>query len=374
MTAAVRALTIVAAGVGITTAATTAGAQWSLSAAPILQIGSDESPDYEFNRIVHLLRLSDNRILVTTGPDIRFFGPDGRFLSRAGGRGRGPGEYQFVSSVVPMPGDTLYTMNIRSIVVLDREGKYLRQSMPDLSPLAADGWFGEGHQLLPNGNLLVPQYSQEDGAAPSPSLARPRLRYVILDLASGRVIPLHQSGGLAQQYVNGEPLVMPFSPHARHAVGRDRVYVGDNDSTRIHAFDLTGRPVGSFTVAAQVTPMAREDLEAYRQLMLEFARRRNVDPAEMDRRWDATPKPRRHPYWGTALVDETGVLWVSAPDRMNNAPLNWTAFGRDGRRLATLAMPARFTPKQIGADFVLGVQRDEDDVESIAMYGLRRGR
>ena len=149
--------------------------RWQRS--PSVRIGSEVSPEYQFNRIGSLRRLSDGRIVVTTGPDIRFFDAAGKFLSRAGGRGRGPGEFQYVSDLLVMPGDSLMTMNVRTIVVLDPEGKYVRQVQPDFLPLASGDWFTEGSVLLPNGNLLSPQYSREEGAARNPALRRPKVRY-----------------------------------------------------------------------------------------------------------------------------------------------------------------------------------------------------
>lgn len=347
-------------------------AQWSLSPQPTVRIGDEARPEYQFSRIEHLRRLSDGRIVATTGPDIRFFDPSGSFLSKAGGRGRGPGEFQYVSALLVLPGDTLVTMNVRTIIVLDPEGKFVRQEQPDLAPLATEGWFSEGSVLLPNGNILAPQYSRQEGAAQSPTLHRPTMRYAILDLRAARVTPLHVGGGLAQQYVLGVPVVQAFTPHEQRAVGLDRVYLGDNDSTTVHAFDLTGARIGTFTIADRPTPVTAGELAAYKQQQREWAVPARMTAAEFEQRWAAVSQPKRHPFWGSALVDAVGMLWVSAPPRMGDAPIVWTAFDRNGRRLASVTMPLRFTPREIGSDYVLGVQRDEDGVETIAMYRLQR--
>ena len=347
-------------------------AQWVLSPRPAVRIGSDVGPEYQFNRIEHLRRLSDGRIVVTSGPDIRFFDASGTYLSKAGGRGRGPGEFQYISDLIVMPADSLMTLNFRTIIVLDPQGKFVRQVQPDLAPLVVADWVTEGSVLLPNGNLLAPQYSRQEGATQNPALHRPKLRVSILDLRSAKAIPLHVGGGLAQQSVNGSSFVQSFSPHERYAVGATRVYVGDNDSTTIHVFDLSGAPRGTITVADRPTPVTAAELEAQKQLEMEWATRSRMTNAEFEQRWSAAVKPKRHPYWGTALVDATGVLWISAPPRMNAAPIAWTAIDANGRRVATVMMPLRFTPKDIGADYVLGVQRDEDGVETIVMHRLER--
>jgi len=38
-----------------------------------------------------------------------------------------------------------------------------------------------------------------------------------------------------------------------------------------------------------------------------------------------------------------------------------------------IPMPARFLPKDIGADYVLGVARDAEGLETVVLYRLRSG-
>ena len=52
-------------------------------------------------------------------------------------------------------------------------------------------------------------------------------------------------------------------------------------------------------------------------------------------------------------------------------PSVWSVFDAQGRWLGDVTLPARFSPMDIGADYVLGVARDEDGVETVAMYTLR---
>ena len=193
---------------------------WSISSQPLVSIGEVEgAPEYLLNRVAHARRLSDGRILVTMGPDIRFYDRQGKYLSKAGGRG--PGEFQYIQDVLVLPGDTLLMLNFRDKVWLTSEGKYVRQERMTLEPLALDGWFSEGATLLPNGNLLATQYARETpGAAPSKELHRPRLRYSILSLATGKIQPLVEAGGLRQMRVGERgSTVQPFTPRARYANG-----------------------------------------------------------------------------------------------------------------------------------------------------------
>ena len=366
---------------GLVLTAIGVGAQtWPLSPRPTISIGDDTSgepatPEYEFNRISNLRRLSDGRILVTMGPDIRYYSAQGKYLSKAGGRGRGPGEFQYIQDLYVLRGDTLLALNFRNKVWLTADGKYVRQETMMLDPLMKDGWFSEGAVLLPNGNLLAPQYRQETPQNPPPvGLHRPVLRYAILDFATNAVTPLITAGGIRQ--ITGARLgggvAQAFSPHAQHAIGRDLVYVGDNDTTFVSVFTLDGKAVRTMTVADKAIPVTSAHLDEYRQSVLEMIGANASRREQFERSWDAITKPKRFPYWGTALVDQLGNLWVSAPSTGMTAPTTWSVFNRNGRRIASVTVPKGFTPKDIGPDYILGVMRDDLGVETIRMYSLER--
>jgi len=196
---------------------------------------------------------------------------------------------------------------------------------------------------------------------------------VLLNEPTGAVVLLLESGGLRQMMVGANnPAVQPFTPHGQSAIGRDRIAVGDNDSTFVLVFDLTGRQLTRITVADRPTPVTAAHVAAQRKQSLEWA---SADRARLERfeaGWAAVPKPTRHPYWGRMMFDALGSLWVSSPT-IPDVRATWTVFDRDGRRVGTLLFPERFAPMEIGADYVLGVARDEDGVEYVHRYALQRG-
>jgi hypothetical protein len=362
----------------LVTSSTATAQTWSLSAQPTLAIGDEtrgapSTPEYQFNRIAHVRRLSDGRILVTMGPDIRYFGADGKYLSKAGGRGQGPGEFQYIQDLYVLPGDTLLALSSRNKVWLTPDGTFVRQELVMLDPLATGGWFSEGAMLLPNGNLLAMQYRQETPENPRPTgLYRPVLRYALLDLRTNRVTPLVTAGGIRQTSDPRGGGTQAFSPHAQHAIGSDRVYVGDNDTTFVSAFTLDGAAVRTFAVADKAVPVTDAHMADYRRRTLEMIGSNAAQRSRFEQNLDAVARPKRFPYWGTAMVDRPGNLWVSAASTGAAGPTTWTVFHRDGGRIASVVVPSGFAPKEIGVDYVLGVMRDDLGVESIHMYVLNR--
>jgi len=357
----------------ILTPMTARAQQFSVSDRPTVSIGQvDGDPNYLLSRVSVARKLSDGRIMITMGPDIRFYDASGRHLSNAGGRGRGPGEFQYIQDLVVLPGDTLLILHFRDKVWLDPQGTYIRQEAMDLSPLAADGWVSEGATLLGNGNLLATQYRRSEGSAPSRELHRPTLRYVVFDPVRGLVTPLITAGGLRQIVEpGGGGGVQLFSPHAQHAVGRDVIYVGDNDTTFIGAYTVDGRHLRDIQVATQPTQVTSADLESARRAALDRIGDDDERRARYERSWAAVPKPARYPYWNTAIVDRTGLLWVSYYNSRDTPP-RWTVFDSTGRRITEVELPARMRISEIGADYILGIEYDEFDVEYVRLYPLTR--
>src|SRR5690606_11906385 len=68
---------------------------------------------------------------------------------------------------------------------------------------------------------------------------------------------------------------------------------------------------------------------------------------------------------GDVWIEEYRPPWEEGDGR-------WLVFGAGGRLRARVTMPAGFEPTQIGPDFVLGIARDEFDVEQLRLYRLHR--
>ena len=80
--------------------------------------------------------------------------------------------------------------------------------------------------------------------------------------------------------------------------------------------------------------------------------------------------PDTRPAYLHLLPDRTGNLWVSEFARHPTAPGKWTVFDADGRWRGSVTMPPDFRPYEIGADWILGVERDEMDVQRVKLYPL----
>jgi hypothetical protein len=85
---------------------------------------------------------------------------------------------------------------------------------------------------------------------------------------------------------------------------------------------------------------------------------------------DRSSRPARLPFFSESKLDEVGNLWVRGFEVSGVITPDWDVFDTSGTWITTLEVPERFRPMQIGTDWILGVQRDDDGVESVVLRRL----
>jgi hypothetical protein len=70
------------------------------------------------------------------------------------------------------------------------------------------------------------------------------------------------------------------------------------------------------------------------------------------------------------MVDALGNVWAGEYTRYPAVPVTWTVLASSGELLGEVAVPPQFRVLQIGGDWILGVGRDELDVEYVRLYRL----
>jgi hypothetical protein len=129
--------------------------------------GLKGNPDEEFDAghpMLGATRLSDGRLVVTDMARLMFFSPTGSFLTSAGRRGRGPGEFTQLGKVCRLRGDSLLAIDWseRRLSLWDSAGKLVRAfSRP--GEVALTSCFSDG-------SVIIPDFGDGGGAVPaSPS-------------------------------------------------------------------------------------------------------------------------------------------------------------------------------------------------------------
>ena len=84
------------------------------------------------------------------------------------------------------------------------------------------------------------------------------------------------------------------------------------------------------------------------------------------------PAPDSIPNVDHLVVDDLGMVWVGSYVADPAAPRLYHVYDPKGRFLARVTMPGGVEVVEIGAGHVLGVNRDEMDVERVVLLTLVR--
>lgn len=339
------------------------GEAWTLADSPMLRIGSETAPEYQFSGITGAARLSDGRIVVgdAGSAELRIFSPEGQFLRRVGGKGAGPSEFRFLARMVSLAGDSLlvFDAGLARLSVFGPDGQLARTV-----PVPAAGPGSQLAGVLDDGRFV---FGLPLAVPPRDGLSRDSVLHVVFSPQGQPVDTLEVTpGSLYFQRVSGNRvtrLTPPFGP-AAVAVARGGVaYVGSTDEYALRQYQP--RDGATRTIRRAVEPQAFTDADF--QQVLDFF------PAHQQAMIREIPRPAQHPVIRAILVDRTGHLWVQDFARPGSADNRWSVFSPDGVLLGPVSFPANFRVLDIGPDYVLGVSVDEaSDTESVHLYDLRK--
>jgi hypothetical protein len=199
---------------------------------------------------------------------------------------------------------------------------------------------------------------------------------------TGRATQLGTFAFMELVATNNEPGVAGFAPTGAFAAGERHFFAGFGNEYSIKVIDRDGRVV---RIIRRAWTPPRVTTAAIDKYVAEWAERwikPNSPTAARERQELRDSKfAATVPAFSEFRVDARGRLWVREPN-LDDAPscgcLNedawgvstWSVFDSAGRWVSDVKMPPRFRPYDIGADYILGVQRDADDVQLVAMYRL----
>jgi len=352
---------------------------WSLSAEPVLSIGSVAgSEDLQLYDVAGAHRLSDGRIgVVNAGSwEVRFFGQSGEPLATYGMRGGGPEEFE-APALAGFLGDTL--------IVVDRAHHRLTLLHPD------QGFVGLARVSDEVGGFLNPVGVFGDGRTVFGGAFDMR-RIGELHNGMNRAHTFYRSSNLdgsmatdfgdqlgAEFYIkdvegsgqDSRPAVIPFGKLPLATVSPTHFYFSDQEKWEIQVRSPDGALVRLIRQEWEPVAVTPED----GALHIENVVTQVGDPnqaGQIRHYLGALPLPDHFPPFGSLLADLEGYLWVQDFQRPGAENRSWSIFDPQGARVARVTLPERFNPLEIGSDFVLGLAWDEMNVEYLRLYSLRR--
>lgn len=348
---------------------------WEVDPEPLLTVGSVEGdPELAFDRVsgVYLLPTVGLVVLDEGAGSIRFFDESGMPNSTFGRSGEGPGEFQNLS-FLGLRTDSLWVFDARQrrTTVIHPESAGFRVTSADVRD-ASHGPVG----LLADGSLIVAAdiaFSTAIEEQSTEGLQRFDAAYVLVNASGIARDTVLVTRGSERILMLGPEFVQLLRPllarSVSHAVRGDDLVHGVQEHYEIGVYSTDG---GVHTLIRRSDVDVRIDEPAY-EAAVEERVLRAPEPARPGLRalYDEQPRPDGRPAYARFLIDSDGFLWVQEFAYIG-ASSSWAIFDLDGLWLGMVEFPDRFRPTQILRDRVVGVWRDELDVEYARVYGLAR--
>ncbi len=375
------------AGIRITTStapAWRAGEGWRVDTTPVVSIGDGTKKGAVLLVEVGGVRvLPDGRIVVANGTDraVLFFTPTGERAGRVGRDGSGPGEFRGVS-LVGFLGDSLLAWDSqldRATVVVPNAtaGRSFRLATGDTTGASRFGYVPV--DVYEDGTLLLAGRAGATSADQGGVRREPvPLRRAARDGTLGQrlaVVP-----GTENIVVSGKGFVSvferPFGRRTLSIASGQMLVVSTGDFDGVLRFDSTGTLHELWRLDRAQRAVSARDAEA-------VAARRSLQLNQLPKEYAdaifAVTKdvgyPGVLPPFDAMLRDATGALWLRrdvGPVLRDSIPHTWTVLDPKGRWLGDVVTPRRVEVYQITRDRVVGVWKDDDELEHVRLYPLRR--
>lgn len=347
-----------------------------IDSVPLFDVGgASDEPDLQFHQIVGATRLSDSRIVVAnrSTSNVRYFGPRGTLLRVVGGPGEGPGRFRSLARLWRGQGDTVFVYDdaLARLSKIDPTGEFVASyniALANRRPRVV----GALNDTLLLGYWRLP--------------FSPEVRQGGVTRDSVFLVPLTLTGAPAGDSIgplaSGEYVLLPlrngmsvatraFGKGLRTAIADNRIAVGTQDTFIVSIYSFAGDLIRSVRLLRANPVVDESDIARYKKDWIGDIHDPRQAPHDFEL-MNAMTYPHEWPAHGSIEFDAIGNLWVRRPTTYRDSQPAWEVFDASGVWLGSAAVPLRFGVFEIGRDYILGRWRDQDDVEHVRLYELRR--
>lgn len=350
-----------------------AGTGWTVAPEPSLRIGMLDGPaEYQLDRVYSAVRLDDGGVALTNGgSEIRIFAADGAHVRTIGGSGEGPGEFRNVSQIF-ISGDTLFGYDSQLLRLTSFAMDGTLHGTSQLEPWEnrrpfLRGRAGDGALVASYSSTFRPGQVESGYSRDETWVLRNRLDTGTIDTltsvpGSEMFVDVRENGGFTVTAI-------PLGKLPVVAVGESAVVIGSNEAYELIVHGESG-PERIVRRAESPKPI---DQAMWSQAVEE---RLSI----YDDEWLSQMQPilakidplATLPFYQAAHLDRAGHLWVRNFAAPGEDDTSWSVFDQEGRFLGDVSMPVDLLVKEIGEDYVLGIWRDDLDVEYVHVYELAK--
>ena len=310
---------------------------------------------------------------------VRWFGRDGAEERRVGRAGEGPGEYGSVALIGTL-GDSLLLWDgqLDRATVLAPDGATARTFRPAFADtsvafgMAVSGVFSDGRVLLAGrsgARSEMPSGLRRDTIPLAVASREGLVQQVLTRVHSHENVIVTGQGFVTM-------LPRPFGARTALTTDGNALLVSDGEFDEVVRHPLDGSAITIYRLDRPRRLIALTEVEHQRRRLTQQVEQlpEPIGQAVADA-MASVGVPTVYPAHDRILVDGGGAIWLRediGPRRAEVEARRWDVIDRDGRWLGLVTTPARLEVFQVTRDRVIGVWRDENDVEHLRVHRLSR--
>lgn len=328
--------------------------------------------EYLFFGVTGALFLPDGgmAVLHRSSQEVRLFDEEGRSRGALGRAGDGPGELRDPIALALLGPDSLAVWDWRQgrvtvFALPDGGSRSIRLEPPAVNPTGSFGVVDRGdaaRTFLIGSNPTAHFGADRDGGHQSLHVLEYSSEGHLLDTL--RILPYGRTLWVDQ--ANREVGQPWFQAQGRFRSRDGLLYTALGDTTEVEVTVLTD--TGAPRLVTWVSPDRRVLTEHVQARREETFRRFEGNPyltERLERVWNTMPIEPRFPAMDAVIPDEAGRIWIREYPRPGQAGQNWWLFDAEGAFRCAARFPDRFEPHDFRGNSVLGVFRDEFDIEVV---------
>ena len=346
---------------------------WRVADRPTLTIGSRDAEGPElFGSVGGAFRLGSGNIVAADRKnlELRYFSPTGKHLKTSGRKGGGPGEFQHLSMFLGCAGDSVfvYDVALQRMSVFGPDGIYVRA-------IRVLDWSSNGYPPYDiscgrTGTFAL--VNRSDRSAEPPKGEGPLRHDVEITLIGRNDSSVSLGKFPASEMYFRAPAAGPrhLGKRTTVAVGSSTAYVGTGDKYEVAEFSLRGERVGAIRESRAPIPVTSGHVAAY---VTEYiSRNPGRSEGSVRQYFGELEWPKEFPANGRLMVDRSDNLWIEEFPIPGKDIREWIVYARSGTQIAVITLPKGFRLLEAGNDYVLGVWRDEFDVDYLRVYSISK--
>lgn len=375
---------------------------WTVPSEPALTIGVLNGPEeYQLVDVAAAARRSDgNLVVVDRGSrTVRLYDPQGTFLKTFGGPGSGPGEFTDPGPVLVTAGDSVVVWDnaLFRATRFDPHGELADVQTVDWGKVVnaldlgtmskgadpgtkgagvASGLYPGAMEPLPDGGLLV-RLVEKTGDTPPSGFYRPRSGALLVSGNISVIDTLMFFGDTEQVIVDAPWGLFPVQPpqakqtRITHQGNPPNICVGEQEGPEIVCFG-PDRGRTSLRWVSEPAPLTDMEVADWREATVQlFDLKLSRD--QVLGMLDQVPVPEVRTEYSQITLDQEGNLWAERGPTPGRSPgsIDFLVFDPQGVLLGVVALPP-IQVLEIGHDYVIGVHRDQLEVEYVHVHELRK--